>query len=116
MVVSFSAGRRLLLGDTYGNSRAYSPTNLYSSSARCHANGSACDRTILLREYRNTTVEDYLYLLEGIVDSQLQYTDVNVPIYVHDTDCTLSSTATGADCLEDCNSLISQGVAGVVVP
>ncbi|VDL70951.1 unnamed protein product [Nippostrongylus brasiliensis] len=63
---------------------------------------------------KNTTLEDYLYLPEGIVDPQLQYTDMNIPIYAHQTDCTSSSTATGVDCLEDCNSLISLDVIGMV--
>ncbi|VDL79013.1 unnamed protein product [Nippostrongylus brasiliensis] len=81
----------MLFGDRYSVSKAYQRFSAYTSSASCASNTPACQRNVILREYKNTTMEDYVYLPEGTVHPQLQYTEVDIPIHDHYADCSLAS-------------------------
>ncbi|VDL79907.1 unnamed protein product [Nippostrongylus brasiliensis] len=83
--------RRMLFGSGYAASDAYRRFDAYTSSASCASNTPACQRNVILREYKNTAMEDYVYLPEGTVHPQLQFTEVDIPIHVHYTDCSLTT-------------------------
>ncbi|VDL80349.1 unnamed protein product [Nippostrongylus brasiliensis] len=83
--------RRLLFGEKYGASFLYLKYHAYTSSATCTSSTPSCERSVILREYKNTTMEDYVYLPEGTVHPQLEYTEVNIPIHVHYTNCSLAT-------------------------
>ncbi|VDL73648.1 unnamed protein product [Nippostrongylus brasiliensis] len=90
-VVAITRRRRLLFGNDYLASAAYTKSKAYTSSANCVTSAPECARNVILREYKNTTMEDYIYLPPGIVHPQLQYSEVDIPIHVQYTDCSAAS-------------------------
>ncbi|VDL79909.1 unnamed protein product [Nippostrongylus brasiliensis] len=90
-IFTFREGRRMFFGSGYAASNVYLILGPYTSSAICASNTPTCQTNVILREYKNTAMEDYVYLPEGTVHPQLQFTEVDIPIHVHYTDCSLAS-------------------------